>query len=95
MHFPSPRMLTWACCACSPQADSGQARVVCSKAYTAEQIKNLMERIDMVTSVVSTVTVLIWSVIVVQTGSASTPEPEGIPDGPTQKWTVHQFIYLL
>lgn len=45
----------------------------------------------MVTSVVSTVTVLIWSVIVVQTGGAFTPEPEGIPDGQTQKWTVHQF----
>lgn len=37
----------------------------------------------MVTSVVSTVTVLIWSVAVIQTGGASTPEPEGIPDGPT------------
>lgn len=63
---------------------------MCSEAYRTEQIKNLMVRIDMVTSVVSTVTMLIWSVSVVHTGGASTPEPEGIPDGPTQKWTVHQ-----
>lgn len=50
-----------------------------------------MVRMDVVTSVVSTVTVLFWNIIVVQTCSASTLEPEGIPYGPTQKWTVHQF----